>query len=55
MLEETLPILAPDILDAPPRALARGPRSSGPGSELQHCSAEMPPTPEWLMQERLVA
>lgn len=45
VLEMTLPVLKPETLDAPPRALGSLPE------QLQHYTPELPPTPEHVLRE----
>ncbi|KAL4450138.1 hypothetical protein ABPG77_010807 [Micractinium sp. CCAP 211/92] len=45
VLEMTLPVLKPETLDAPPRALGSLPE------RLQHYTPELPPTPEHVLRE----
>lgn len=45
LLEMTLPVLKPETLDAPPRALGSLPE------RLQHYTPELPPTPEHVLRE----
>lgn len=42
VLDATLPVLSPEVVDAPPRPLRRLPQ------QLPHFAAELPPTPPEL-------